>query len=54
MNNKANIFWCIVWGVILALAIVAIFWERIIIVTAIIAACFFGAFLHDAIKYRNK
>lgn len=54
MNNKANIFWCIVWGVILALAIVAIFWGRAIIITAVVAACFFCAFLHDAIKYRKK
>ena len=44
-----NLFWAIVWVVVLAGAILAIFWQPAIYAVILIAAVLFGTFLHDFI-----
>ena len=48
-----SLFWMIVWAVVLALAIVAIFWEPAIYGVIVIAAIFLVLFIHDFYKVRG-
>ena len=52
-ESTVNLFWTIVWAVVLIGAIAGIFWEPAIYVVAVLAAVMFGMFLHDLIKYRG-
>lgn len=45
-----NLFWAIVWAVVLIGSIVGIFWKPIIYAVIVIAAVMLGMFLHDFIK----
>ena len=45
-----NLFWTIVWAVILIGAIVGFFWRPAIVGVAILAAIMFGTFLVDYIR----
>lgn len=42
-----NLFWLIVWALILAFAIVALFWKPAIFFVIVIAAIFVVLFFHD-------
>lgn len=55
MKNAStlNLFWAIVWALVLIGAIAGVFWKPAIYVVAVIAAIMFGMFLHDFIKYRG-
>jgi len=50
----AHLFHAIVWGVILILAIVAVFWNPAHFVTAGIALAFCGLHIYDYIQERKK
>lgn len=50
-TNFLNLFWTIVWGVVLAETIVGIFWRPALYFVAALAAVMFGIFLHDFIRY---
>jgi len=45
--KEFNRFWMVIWGVILSLAITAIFWRPAVYVIAVIALVFFILFIHD-------
>lgn len=45
-----NLFWLIVWAVVLIGAIVSVFWKPAVYVVILIAAIMVGMFLHDYIK----
>ena len=45
-----NLFWAIVWAVVLIGSIVGLFWKPIIYAVIVIAAVMLGMFLHDFIK----
>ena len=45
-----NLFWAIVWAVVLIGSIVGLFWKPIIYAVIVIAAIMLGMFLHDFIK----
>ena len=53
MEKKMNLFWAIVWGLMLVTSIVAVFWNPSHFFTMVVSAVFFGLFLHDYIKCRN-
>lgn len=53
MEKKMNLFWTIVWGLMLITSIIAAFWNPGHIFTIVASAVFFGLFLHDYIKCRN-
>lgn len=53
MEKKMNLFWTIVWGLLLITSIIAAFWNPGHIFTIVASAVFFGLFLHDYIKCRN-
>lgn len=44
-----NLFWSIVWAVVLAGCILGLFWKVAIYMVALIAAVMLGCFLHDYI-----
>lgn len=48
-----NLFNAIIWGVVLILAIVAVFWNPAHFVTAGIAAAFCGTFVYDYIQEKK-
>lgn len=50
-ERTLNLFWAIVWAVVLIGAIAGIFWKPAIYVVAVIAAVMFGMFLHDFIRF---
>ena len=50
-TNFLNLFWGLVWGLIVVLAVVGIFWKPAIYVVAVLAAVMFGIFLHDFIRF---
>lgn len=52
-ESTLNLFWAIVWAVVLIGAIAGIFWKPAIYVVAVIAAVMFGMFLHDFIRFRG-
>ena len=45
-----NLFWLIVWAVVLIGAIVSVFWKPAVYAVILIAAIMVGMFLHDYIK----
>ena len=49
-GNKVNLFWAIVWAVVLLGAILGIFWKPAVYAVVLIAAVMFGMFLHDFIQ----
>ena len=49
-QSTLNLFWTIVWAVVLVCAIVAIFWLPAIYVIIVLAAVMFGTFLHDYVR----
>lgn len=50
-ESTLNLFWAIVWGVVLIAAIVGIFWKPAVYAVAVIAAVFFGMFLREFIRF---
>ncbi len=50
-ESTLNLFWSIVWSVVLVGSIAGIFWEPAIYVVAVLAAVMFGMFLHDFIRF---
>ena len=50
-ESTLNLFWAIIWGIILIAAVGGIFWKPAIYIVAVIAALFFGAFLREFIRY---
>lgn len=51
--EKVNLFWAIVWGLMFAVAIVAIFWNPAHYFTAAISAIFFALFVKDYIETKR-
>ncbi len=49
-DNFVNLFWTIVWAIVLIGTIVGIFWRPANYVVAIVAAVMLGTFLYDYIK----
>lgn len=50
-ESTLNLFWTIVWAVVLIGAIAGIFWKPAIYGVAVLAAVMFGMFLHDFIRF---
>lgn len=50
-ESTLNLFWTIVWGVVLIAAIVGIFWKPAVYAVAVIAVVFFGVFLSEFIRF---
>lgn len=50
-ESTLNLFWTIVWAVVLIGAIVGIFWKPAIYVVAVLAAVMFGMFLREYIRF---
>lgn len=50
-ESTLNLFWTIVWGVVLIAAIVGIFWKPAVYAAAVIAEVFFGLFLSEFIRF---
>ena len=50
-ESTLNLFWTIVWAVVLIGAIVGIFWKPAIYVVAILAAVMCGMFLREYISF---
>jgi len=50
-ESTLNLFWTIVWGVVLIAAIVGIFWKPAVYAVSVIAAVFFGVFLREFIRF---
>ena len=46
-----NLYWAIVWAVVLIGAIVAIFWEPAIYIVVAIAVAMFIMFIRECIRY---
>lgn len=53
MENKANLFWAIVWTVLFILCVVGFFWNPSHFFTAAISALFAVMFWHDYNKNRG-
>jgi len=53
MDKVTAIFWAVVWGIVFALSIAAIFWNPCHIVTAVISGVLCGLFIHDYRKTKN-
>ena len=51
--KHVNLFWAIVWGIMVVLSVVGIFWNPAHIFTALISAGFCGLFIYDYIKEKN-
>lgn len=49
-----NLFWTIIWGIVLVTAVVGIWFNWVHILTTVIAAVFFSLFLHDYIKEAKR
>lgn len=49
-ENTLNLFWTIVWAVVLVGVILGIFWKPALYVVALIAAAMLGSFLVDFIR----
>lgn len=45
-----NLFWAIVWAVILICSIIGLFWKPAIYAAILVSAVMLGMFLHDFIK----
>ena len=50
-ESTLNLFWTIVWAVVLIGAIVGIFWKPAIYVVAVLASVMFGMFLREYIRF---
>ena len=50
-ESTLNLFWAIVWAVVLIGAIAGIFWKPAIYVVAVLAAVMFGTFLREYIRF---
>ena len=50
-ESTLNLFWTIVWAVVLIGAIAGIFWKPAIYVVAVLAAVMFGIFLREYIRF---
>lgn len=48
-----NLFWAIVWAVVLVGCILGLFWKFAIYVVALIAAVMLGVFIHDYVEIRR-
>lgn len=53
-DMETSIFWAIVWGLVLVLSLVAIWWNPCHIFTAIIAGGFMVAFVVDYVQYKRR
>lgn len=49
-ENTLNLFWTIVWAVVLVGVILGIFWKPALYVVALVAAGMLGSFLVDFIR----
>lgn len=49
-ENALNLFWTIVWAVVLVGVILGIFWKPALYVVALVAAGMLGSFLVDFIR----
>lgn len=49
-ENTLNLFWTIVWAVVLVGVILGIFWKPALYVVTLIAAAMLGSFLVDFIR----
>lgn len=49
-ENALNLFWTIVWAVVLVGVVLGIFWKPALYVVALIAAAMLGSFLVDFIR----
>lgn len=52
--EKVNLFWAIVWGLIFALSVVAIFWNPSHFFTAAISAVLCALFIKDYIEEKRR
>lgn len=50
-ESTLNLFWTIVWAVVLIGAIAGIFWKPAIYVVAVLAVVMFGMFLREYIRF---
>ena len=48
-QSSLNLFWAIIWAVVLGCAIVAIFWQPALFAVIILSAINFGMFLREYI-----
>lgn len=48
-----NVIWAVVWGIVLALLIVSLFWRPALYILMGAAALFVALFIHDFVKYIN-
>lgn len=48
--NAINLFWTIIWAVVLVGVIVGIFWKPSLCVVALVAAAMLGSFVVDFIR----
>ena len=53
MDNFVNLFWAIVWGVVLAGVVGGMFWRPALYIVALLAAFMLGAFLKDYIYVKR-
>ena len=49
-QSSLNLFWAIIWAVVLGCAIVAIFWQPALFAVIILSAINFGMFLREYIQ----
>ena len=50
-ESTLNLFWTIVWAIVLIEVIIGIFWKPALYIVAVLAAVMFGMFLHDFIRF---
>lgn len=50
-ESTLNLFWTIIWAVVLIGAIAGIFWKPAIYVVAVLSAVMFGTFLREYIHF---
>lgn len=53
MNNLLNVFWAIVWTIVLALAIAALWWRWAAVIVAVIATTFAVVFVKDYLRIKK-
>ena len=52
-TNFLNLFWGLVWGLIVVLAVVGIFWKPAIFIVVAAAAYLCGMFIYDYVRVKR-
>ena len=52
-TNFLNLFWGLVWGLIVVLAVVGIFWKPAIFIVIAAAAYLCGRFIYDYVRVKR-